>query len=156
MIIAVTIFLLFVMLGIVMGIRKHDMEEFEQALGLGLICFIFTMVILVGLVSQTNEEEFYKYEEKRMVLDTLKDGYLGVNRAKIIYCVDNKIYRYGAMYVDICLEDVDEPYVICRYYRGYNDDNKWRWLYTAPIGVDLYEFHVPQGSFSYNIDYNYR
>ena len=125
--------------------QSHDTSDIWYGVFVG-IALATCMLIVCGIFTSTNQNEFFSYTPIEIELSSIADKYLALNGAKIYYIADGCIRSISTGYAFIKMDET--PHAIYYKYGGFNKENWFRWIYTFPDGKDYIEFYVPDNSIS--------
>ena len=145
MILMIILFISGVFWGICKYNQTHDASDLALGVFVGLMLAI-SMLIVGGVLTGTNQNEFFSYTPTEIELSSIADKYLMLDGSKIYYIADNCIRNMRADYALIKVDEI--PHAIYYKYGGFDGENWWRLLYTFPNGRDYVEFYVPDNSIS--------
>ena len=125
--------------------QSHDASDIWYGVFVG-IALATCMLMVCGIFTGTNQNEFFSYTPTELELTSIADKYLTLDGAKIYYIADNCVRSISTGYAFIKIDEI--PHAIYYKYGGFNGENWYRWLYTFPSGKDYVEFYVPDNSIS--------
>lgn len=145
MILMFILFISSVFWGICEYSKDHDKSDIWFSVFVGAMLAV-CMLMIGGILTGTNQNEFFSYTPTEMELTSIADKYLALDGEKIYYITDECIRSITTSYAFIKLDEI--PHAIYYKYNGFNGENWWRWIYTFPNGKDYVEFYVPDNSIS--------